>query len=515
MSKKLMMVLIPLFAVIIAAIGVLTYLLFAEPTAEDIYLENIKAAQHYLDSGDVDQAILYYKNAINADETQEEPYIKLAMTYYERKDDIKSALDILYVGYGVNNSANIKDLIDVYIEILEGRRLEEAPSEVDPSVRKGEVNSSMMDIFSSYTYGDYQSRYTQNSEQVSGGAYTVTYTQFDAVFEYKNEPNGLTVVDTVSGKPLEGARPTCITVNNLSQLITGVEQGVNSSDLITYGSKEVNLYEPSADIQNYYLSFYYGSCRILAECDSNGVINKVDGFNRIIPPATVASSTTSTLSGFVVNADDNTPIRNATMNFREGIGNRTGSIVKDVTATTGAYSVELESGDYTLEIVADGFITEFYDVYVPVGNAEINQSFVMSPVLKGNQMRFVVEWTNAQYDLYIHVKGNTSSGEYLQYWEYGSSTGNVSANIGDFRTGNQDGKRFTSATITDAMGRYEFHVHGGKDQYSKQDLINADVVVKIYKDNSSDPMIVNLPSSFPLEYWVVCSVHDGSINLID
>lgn len=515
MNKKLMMVLIPLIAVIVAAIGVLTYLLLAEPTSEDIYLEYIKTAQHYLDSGDVDQAILYYKNAINADETQEEPYIKLAKTYYERKDDIKSALDILYVGYGVNNSPNIKDLIDVYIEILEGKRMEESPSEMDPSVRKGEVNSAMTDIFSAYTYGDYQSHYTQSSEQASGGVYTVTYAQFDAVFEYKNDPNGLTVVDTVSGKPLKGVRPTGITVNNLSQLITGVEQGVTSSDLLTYGSKEVNLYEPSAEIQNYYLSFYYGSCKILAECDSNGVITKADGFNRIIPPETVASSTTSTLSGFVVNADDNSHIRNAKMNFREGVGNKTGSVVKEVTAATGAYTVELESGDYTLEIIADGFITEFYDVYVPAGNAEINKSFVMSPVLKGNQMRFVVEWTNAQYDLYIHVKGKTSSGENLQYWEYGSSTGNVSANIGDFKTGNQDGKRFTSATITDAMGNYEFHVHGGKDQYSKQDLINADVVVKIYKDNSSDPMVVNIPASFPLEYWVVCSVHDGNITLID
>lgn len=515
MNKKLLMVTIPIIAVIIAAIGVLSYMLLATPTSEGLYLENIKTAQRYLDSGDVDNAILFYKSAIDADDTREEAYISLAKIYYERKHDLKNALDVLFQGYGKTGTVSIKSLLDYYVSLSEKQQGGDNSEYEDVAKYKGVINSSYMDIFSTYTYDSYKSHFTVKSEQSSGGTYTVSYMQFEAEFEYKNTPEQPDIVNVKSGKPISGARPTSIRVTDLSILIAGVDQGITTADLTARGAQDLMIKKPDALVSTYYASFNYRGCAFMVECDETGHITKTDGFNSIIPPVGVAEAKASTLTGSVLNADDNTPVKNATLNFRVGKNVRTGNAAYTLTTQTGEYSIELEAGDYTVEAIASGFITEFYDVYIPEGGVEINQSFVMSPVLKGNQMRFVVEWTNTQYDLYIHVKGNTSSGESLQFWEYGSSSGNVSQNIGDIKAGSQDGKRFTSATIMDSKGHYEFHVHGGKDQYTKQDLFNANVVVKIYKDNNSDPQVVNLPSFFPLSYWVVCSVHNGEIQLID
>ena len=78
MKKKLLMILIPVAAVLLAAIGVLTYILAVTPSVDNLYLEQIRYAERMLESGDTDSAILYYKNAIAQDETREEAYLALA-----------------------------------------------------------------------------------------------------------------------------------------------------------------------------------------------------------------------------------------------------------------------------------------------------------------------------------------------------------------------------------------------------------------------------------------------------
>lgn len=513
MQKKLLMILIPIVAVLLAAIGVLTYILVAAPSSNGIYLEHVQMAKKMLQSGDADQAILYYKSAIEADDTQEEPYLELATIYADRKGDIKKALDILFEGYGKTGSVSLYNAIQKYIALSDEGEAVEA-EQPDTDLKKGVITSSLMNTFSSYTYQAYSEHYTISSEHNYTDAYTVAYSQLKAEFEYKNTPEHPNIVDPNTGKPYPESRPTTIRVNAVEDLISGVAQGVTVDDLRAAGAHDLRVNNAGGGFTTKYLTFVYANCKCSVECDDNGVINNTQGMNAIVPPMS-QTATKATLAARVVNADNNELIKDVTINIRKGKGAKTGAADTTLKADSGEFSVELDPGDYTVEATASGFIKDYYDVSLPKAGDMVNQQFVMSPELKENQMRFVVEWTNTQYDLYIHIKGRSSDNESIQYWEYGSSSGNVSQNIGGFETGSRGGCRYTSATITDSRGNYEFHVHGGKDQYSKEYLYKANVVVKIYKDNSSSPTVANLPASIPLDYWQVCKVHDGEITMID
>ena len=513
MNKKILLAIIPIVVVIVAAIGVLMFLLLAPASSNDIYLEQVTMAQRHLDSGDVDQAIVCYQKAIEADEMKEEPYIALARVYYNKKYDSVNALGTVKKGYDKIGSETLHQWVD-YFTLLSGENVESETTVPEGSAeKKGVINSTYLDTFSTYTYQNYKDRCTMKSERTVNDAYIVSYTQYEAEFEYKNTADN-TVLDKNSGKPLANVRPTAIRVDSLKTLISGIDQGVTADDLKANGVTDIQIVQPDGVMGSHHMVFTYQRCSFAVECDKNGTITNTNGANVITPPKSNVSSQ-SVLNGYVVSAVDNTPVSNVKVNIRSGKNTKSGAPLKSVDAPNGMFTAELDEGDYTVEAIADGFISEFYDAYIPSGGAQVNLTFVMSPKLKENQMRFVVEWSNTQYDLYIHVRGTSSDRKAVQYWEHAYSSTDYANSVGGFETGEQNGKRFTAATIMDSKGDYEFHVHGGEDQYQLQVIKNADVVVKVYKDNESAPTVINLPKNFHYNYWTVCSVHDGNIVLID
>ena len=67
LSKKLLLILIP---VIILLIGCMGLLLFLPDGSSNVYVEQIKIARQLAENGDYQNAIVYYKNAIANDDTQ-------------------------------------------------------------------------------------------------------------------------------------------------------------------------------------------------------------------------------------------------------------------------------------------------------------------------------------------------------------------------------------------------------------------------------------------------------------
>ena len=513
MNKKLMLITIPIITVILAAIGILSFMLLSSPSSDKLYLEQIQSAKRYLAEGDIDSAIMYYRSAILQDDTKEEAYMDLARLYYTGKSDLNTALAVLQEGYSKTGSVELMNAIQFYTNLLpEGETL---PAGGDVSLEKGVIQSSYLDVFASYTYKDYSSNCTMTSEHNYNNAYTVTYSQFDAEFEYRNTGADTKTLDPSSGKPLPGARPTVIRINAIGKLISGTEGGVTADDLRAGGAHDVLLNKPKGDFSTPYISFRYAGCVVSVACDDNGVIRSDSAKITVQPPAAAQTPEKSVVSGSVMNAVSNETVENAEINIRSGSNTRSGSTVASITAANGKYSIELSPGSYTAEVSADGYITEYFDLEIPDDGSEVSRTFVLSPKLEKNQMRFVVEWSNTQNDLYIHIKGRNSKNEYVEFWEYGSKSANSDQSVSGLENGTSNGRRFTAATIIDSKGTYEFHVHGGQDQYDKQQVLSADVVVKVYKDNDSSPTILNIPSSFPLEYWVVCSVYDGEIQVLD
>ena len=86
MNKKTMLLIIP--AIALLACCIVAICVICIPSSYEVYTKQIQTAEKYLADKDYDGAIKYYEMAKATDETQEEPYLKLAMIYYENKNDM-------------------------------------------------------------------------------------------------------------------------------------------------------------------------------------------------------------------------------------------------------------------------------------------------------------------------------------------------------------------------------------------------------------------------------------------
>lgn len=107
-------------------------------------------------------------------------------------------------------------------------------------------------------------------------------------------------------------------------------------------------------------------------------------------------------------------LSNATVNFRAGINNRTGVIYSTVnTNSDGIADVNLASGNYTAEIISDGYASSFGTI---VANADnLIAQISTSPVLTGDEIRIVLTWGAVPADLDSHL--------FTPYNEADSTTG--------------------------------------------------------------------------------------------
>lgn len=83
MKNKLVLLTIPLVLLIICGVGALM-IIDAAPS-ESMYLKQIEMAEKYLSNNDYDKAIECYKKAIDADKSEEAPYIFSLLKYITLK----------------------------------------------------------------------------------------------------------------------------------------------------------------------------------------------------------------------------------------------------------------------------------------------------------------------------------------------------------------------------------------------------------------------------------------------
>ena len=102
MNKKTMLLIIPAIALLACCIAAICVICI--PSSYEVYTKQIQTAEKYLADKDYDGAIKYYEMAKATDETQEEPYLKLAMIYYENKNDMEKV--------------NINSAVRIYIVYL-------------------------------------------------------------------------------------------------------------------------------------------------------------------------------------------------------------------------------------------------------------------------------------------------------------------------------------------------------------------------------------------------------------
>ncbi len=275
MSKKLMLIITPVIILIICCLGAL--LLIPEGGNTQLYLQQIQQAEKCVETGDYEQAITYYKKAIEADKTQETPYLQIANLYYDL-GDIENAIAILRTGVAQSGTDKIKNALQRYLQLDPSSTEPIDDNNISQSIA---FNSDLLNRFANYTFEIYTKSYTVENEKYLDGTYTVKYLDIDAEFIYKNNDNGV-LIDETKAKPYDHVRPVEIKFNNISLLFNKNVTEVSSEDLRSYGAGSVKTKYISKD-KVYLVTFTYANSQIQLECGEDGVIIADSKYNKMFP----------------------------------------------------------------------------------------------------------------------------------------------------------------------------------------------------------------------------------------
>ena len=502
LSKKLLFIVVPALLVIIGLLCALVLL----PDSGKVYVKQISQARKLAETGDLQKAIVFYQQAIDSDETKEESYIELAKIYFAL-NDIPNAINVLRKGFQTTNSAQIKSELERYEQMEENS----VPDNAKPlnETGKAEINDAVAGAFSSYDFERYTKDCTVKNETVTADRYSVEYQQYDAVFEYVNSAD-TPVLDPATGRPYPYARPTSIKLSKISDLIRGVDAGITADQLREMGAKNIEIEDNVKTLGTYVISFEYNDMRISLGCDENGMIQGDGVYNVMVPKAAQGvAGEKAQITVKIIDATTGKNVSGVTLKIRSGKDNRDGEVTETETMRDGVYTVELEPGEYTVEVIADGYNREYVNVQASENNNGNEQTISISPALASNEIRFVLEWGSDPRDLDSHLDGvchtdgnHTVSVNWTHRKAYSGNKMYAELDLDD-----TDGFGPETTTLYDTNGTFTFKVH----RYSSVgELSQSGATVKIYTSGSS-PIVMRVPSDAG-EWWTVCTVENGQVK---
>ncbi|MDE5936937.1 MAG: S8 family serine peptidase [Ruminococcus sp.] len=229
-----------------------------------------------------------------------------------------------------------------------------------------------------------------------------------------------------------------------------------------------------------------------------------------------------TVYGQVSDAMNGNAIAGATVKFRGGWNNTTGSyesnLLGDKVATTdstGNYSMALQVGAYTAEISKDGYITSYVNV-ISSPNAIIHFSTI-TPILDEDEYRIILTWGDSPRDLDSHLIGSVDGNSYEVY--YGSKTfsynGEIIASL-DHDDTTSYGPETITLTWKENSGNCSYYVYdytnGGNSNSMALTYSSAKVVV--YKGNSLIKSY-NVPIGYNGTRWNVFTISNGVLTTVN
>ena len=172
------------------------------------------------------------------------------------------------------------------------------------------------------------------------------------------------------------------------------------------------------------------------------------------------------ISGRIINAFDGSGIVGARVDLRRGINNQNGAVVTSTNSgSSGSYRfLGLDAGNYTAEIIADGFSGGFFTVLCLADRTLENQDGTVSPVLAQGETRIVLTWGATPSDLDSHLFGPTADGQvfhvYFANQNYSDNTTAANLDLDDVTSFGPE----TTTIERQAPGTYIFAVHDYTNQ---------------------------------------------------
>lgn len=240
----------------------------------------------------------------------------------------------------------------------------------------------------------------------------------------------------------------------------------------------------------------------------NGVTSTVDLV--VLVPA--GTSPNGGVSGTIRNATNNAALNGVYLEVRNGVGNKTGTVVANATADPlGAYSfASLPAGTYTVTASLAGYVPNSFTVGVVGGVATANQDATLSPSLATGEVRIVLTWGARPSDLDSHLTGPQSGSStrfHVYYASRGSSTLAPYAKL-DLDDVSSYGPETT--TITQRIsGLYRYTVRNFSGGTVGNELSNSGAQVKVYV-GSAAVQTFNIPANTAGRNWVVFELDGGT-----
>lgn len=237
---------------------------------------------------------------------------------------------------------------------------------------------------------------------------------------------------------------------------------------------------------------------------------------------TVSSGTTYTQTGTITNATTGKALASATINFRKGYNNKTGTIYKKTTTNSkGRYSVKLAKGNYTMQVKKSGYITSYYNLSCTKNNTNYSNNASISKNLASGTYRIVLTWGETPRDLDSHLTGPLSSGGRFHVYFPSSSknaynNSKLVANLDVDDTTSYGPETVTLYPSRTASGTYHYYVYDytNRNASSSTYLAKSKAKVVVYK-GSKQVATYTVPTTKGGNLWHVFDIVNGSIKKVN
>ena len=499
-KKKLIIIAVALIALVIVLAGVAIAML----QGVDSYAARIEEGYRYLQEGDFNNAILQFRYAIEEDGSREDGYYGLYQAYLSAGDE-EMAITVLRVGVSSTTSTHLRQLLDsrqptevvVIPEVTEPEEPEQEDKNIQPI-----LNTDILTLFASASYGDYCMQYDDSKGNYSAGQYTKHLAAIGATLVYYDTSTER-VLDSGRGVPYNQYLPNEIRLDNIMGLFGGVSR-------LTFNDLTKLSGVADAQLSGDTITFSYGGCEITIICKDEGIITG-NCENYIVPTGTGAEGAKQyNLSASIVDATTGAPVLGAKVKLYAGY-NTFGEVIEEVaTDNYGKASIDLEeSGTYTAQVSKDGYITEDFEVYIMSNLQQTQVTFNISPTISGGGIRFVLSWGGSPSDLDSYLVGTASDGSYVNVnYEHMTATNASGAKVAELDVDDTSAYGPETITVYDVSGSYEFYV----DDFTNSGMISSSgATVKIYI-GSSLYTTVTIPAGIR-DQWHVCTVNNGEVTV--
>ena len=521
--KRNLAILISIAAVVI--IGVITavavLLVNKQKTAK--YYEATRRAESCIKEMDYAGAIREYEMALEFDSKQPDAYAKLAVLY-EHEGNMAKAKEYAVAGYRNTKSIQLSEFIDsinqrgttgyvfsegtsllVTMESLNEDMVKTMGSIVFKDYISGEVLNKTIDDYIG-AYGDPEFYQDGDYQVADFGEVRVLYPSFvtdvDKAREYVGDPVG-------------------VRYKNLSSIFDGVTGDIpfDTACEVLEGTPEI---KQSID-GYYYISIEYKGCRVEVECDENGNLKNdanyifVSAANPYIATESISSEEEEievevnaqggSVAGKVKDASTGSSLANVHLVFRKGSDQKSGEPAAEVdTDSSGSYYVELEEGNYCVEIKKSGYIDHYENIQIIKNVSRTGQDLIISTQMAG-QIRIVLQWGSSPDDLDSYLTGTTDSGSSVNVNYRNKSCSAANLDVDDI-----NGYGPETTTIYDVNGVYYFDV---QDYEETGTMASSGAKVTVYlPDNSSQTITINsgLGST---NIWHVLKIDHGELTILN